>query len=210
MSATQSVVLSCAGIGSRLGLGQTKALVQILGKSIIGWQMEIFAEVEDLRIVVGFQAMDVVREVQKYRKDAVFVYNHNYFRTKTGESYYLGGRHANDYVVEWDGDLLVHPEDAKLLLSKKEEYVAYSRQMSDEPVFIDLDEDGNVIQFSRESGAYEWTGPCCLHKSRIVRQGCDVYHMIEPHLPLPGIQIRAQDIDTYDDYKRAEQFMKSW
>lgn len=210
MPLAQSVVLSCAGIGSRLGLAQTKALVRIMGKSMIAWQMEIFAAVKDLRIVVGFQAMEVVREVQKYRNDVIFVFNHNYFSTKTGRSYFLGGRHANDLVVEWDGDLLVHPDDAARLLAMNSEYVAYAEPSSEEPVFVDLDADGNVVRFSREHGRYEWSGPCCLRKSRLEERGCDVFHILEPHLPLPGIKIRAQDIDTYDDYKRAEEFIRSW
>lgn len=210
MPLTQSVVLSCAGIGSRLGLAQTKALVQIMGKSILGWQMEVFTDVEDLRIVVGYQAMEVVREVRRYRDDVIFVYNHNYFRTKTGKSYVLGGQHANDLVVEWDGDSLVHPDDAKLLLSMREEYVAYTEVSSDEPVFAQVDGDGNVIGFSREHGEYEWTGPCCLRRSRLIERGVDVFHILEPHLPLKGVKIRAQDIDTYDDYKRAEEFVRSW
>ena len=210
MSLTQSVVLSCAGIGSRLGLAQTKALVRIMGKSIIGWQMEIFAGVEDLRVVVGYQAMDVVREVRKYRDDVIFVYNHNYFNTKTGKSYFLGAQHGNDFAVAWDGDLLVHPDDAKRLLAMREEYIAYTEPTSDEPVFVDVDSAGNVTRFSRENGEYEWSGPCCVRKNRLEEHGVHVYHMLEPLLPLRGVKIRAQDIDTYDDYKRAEEFMRSW
>ena len=40
MQTTKSVIISCAGIGSRLGLGTTKALIKIDGKSIIQWQPE--------------------------------------------------------------------------------------------------------------------------------------------------------------------------
>ena len=53
MSSVKSVVISCAGIGSRLGLGLTKALVQINGRSLISWQLELFKDVEDIRIVIG-------------------------------------------------------------------------------------------------------------------------------------------------------------
>lgn len=211
MPSAQSVVVTCAGIGSRLGLGRTKALVRVCGKSIIGWQMENFSTVEDVRVVVGYQAMEVVREVQKYRSDAIFVYNHDYFRTKAGRSYVLGGRHANDLVVEWAGDLLVHPDDAKRLLAVREEYVAYADVNSDEPIFADLDADGSsVVKLSREAGEYEWTGPNCLRKSNLIERGSDALHMLEPLLPLKGIKIRAQDIDTYADYKRAEAFIKKW
>ena len=124
MSSTPSVVISCAGIGSRLGLGTTKALIPIEGKSLIRWQLEMLEHIEDIRIVVGFQSQEVIREVLKYRDDVIFIYNHDYFHTKTGTSFYLGARHANEYVIEYDGDLLVHPDDMKMLLEKEEEYMS--------------------------------------------------------------------------------------
>lgn len=96
----KSVVISCAGIGSRLGLGLTKALVQINGSSLISWQLKLFKEVEDLRLVIGFQATNVIEEVRKYRDDVIFCYNHRYFETKTGASYFLGARHANPETLE--------------------------------------------------------------------------------------------------------------
>jgi len=68
MSSVKSVVISCAGIGSRLGLGLTKALVQINGRSLISWQLELFKDVEDIRIVIGFQANDIIEEVRNIDK----------------------------------------------------------------------------------------------------------------------------------------------
>ena len=76
MSSVKSVVISCAGIGSRLGLGLTKALVQINGRSLISWQLELFKDVEDIRIVIGFQANDIIEEVRKHRQDVIFIFNH--------------------------------------------------------------------------------------------------------------------------------------
>lgn len=167
MSFTQSVVISCAGIGSRLGLGTTKALININGKSLIRWQLEQFNDVEDVRIVVGFQAQDVIDEVLSYRKDVIFVYNHSYFETKTGASFYLGARHGNEYAFEYDGDLLVHPDDLKMLLNLEGEWIAYADKMSDDAVYLKLNEKGEVISFSREQGDFEWTGPCCIKKHKL-------------------------------------------
>lgn len=113
MSSAKSVIVSCAGIGSRLGLAKTKALIDIGNKTLIRWQLELFKEVEDVRVVVRFQANDVIREVKKYRNDVIFVYNHNYFDIKTGASYYLGARDGNELAIEIDGDLLAHPDDIK-------------------------------------------------------------------------------------------------
>ena len=210
MQTAKSVVISCAGIGSRLGLGTTKALIDIDGRSLISWQLELFKNIEDIRVVVGFQAHQVVEEVCKYRSDVIFVYNHNYFDTKTGTSYYLGAKHANEYVLEVDGDLLIHPDDVPLLLAKDGEWIAYADKMSDDGVYVRIDEEGNVLSFSRENGDFEWTGPCCLQRSNIRYTSENVYNQLEPYLPMPGIKIRACDIDTYSDYQRALDFIKSW
>ena len=132
----KSVVISCAGIGSRLGLGLTKALVQINGNSLISWQLKLFKDVKDVRIVIGFQGGEIIEEVRKYRDDVIFCYNHRYFETKTGASYYLGARHANHETLEWDGDLLVHPDDVKKLLATSGEFICYADKTSDDAVFV--------------------------------------------------------------------------
>lgn len=210
MSSVKSVVISCAGIGSRLGLGLTKALVQINGRSLISWQLELFKDVEDLRIVIGFQANDIIEEVRKYRDDVTFVFNHRYFETKTGASFFLGARHANEYILEWDGDLLVHPDDVKMIMDTEGEFLCYSDKTSDDAVFVKVDEQGNVLSFSREFGDYEWTGPACMCKKNLAYSSQNVFNMFEPLLPMRGIKVRAYDIDTYDDYQRVSKIVKDW
>ena len=210
MSSVKSVVISCAGIGSRLGLGLTKALVQINGRSLISWQLELFKDVEDIRIVIGFQANDIIEEVRKHRQDVIFIFNHRYFETKTGASFYLGARHANSEILEWDGDLLVHPDDVKMLLDTEGEFICYSDKTSDDAVFVRTDEQGTVLEFSRESGDYEWTGHECICKRNLVYSSQNVFNMFEPHLPMRGIKVRAYDIDTYNDYLRVSELTKDW
>jgi len=191
-------------------LGQTKALVKINGRSLISWQLELFKDIEDLRIVVGFQANEIIEEVLKYRKDVIFIFNHRYFETKTGASFYLGARHANEYILEWDGDLLVHPDDVKKILATEGEFICYSDISSEDTVFVKTDECGNVLQFSREDGDYEWTGPACIKKKNLFYCTQNVYNMFEPYLPIKGIKVRAYDIDTYKDYMRVSEIIKDW
>lgn len=210
MSSTKSVIISCAGIGSRLGLATTKALVNINGKALIRWQLELLKDVEDIRIVVGFQANDVITEVRKYRDDVIFVYNHRYFETKTGASYYLGAQDGNEYAINLDGDLLVHPDDMKYLLEQDGEWIAYADKMSDDAICVKTNQVGDVLAFSGEKGDYEWTGPCCIKKDKLKYSSGHVYNQLEPSLPMRGIKIRACDIDTYDDYQRALEFIKGW
>lgn len=209
MSSTTSIVISCAGIGSRLGLGTTKALIPIEGKTLIAWQLEMFRDIEDIRIVIGYQGQDIVNEVLQYRKDVIFVYNHDYFHTKTGASFYLGARHANEYVIEYDGDLLVHPEDMERLLTIQGEWIAYSDVTSEESIFVRVDEKGNVLSFSRTAGDFEWTGPACIRREKVHYTSNHVYNQLEEYLPMTGIKIRACDIDTYSDYERAVEFIRN-
>lgn len=210
MSSTKSVIISCAGIGSRLGLGQTKALLNFHGKTLIAWQLEQFANIQDVRIVIGYQANEIVDEVLKHRNDVIFIFNHQYFETKAGTSFFLGAQHANEFVIEWDGDLLVHPDDISKILSLNEEFICYSDKDSDEPVFVKTNGDGDVIAFSREDGDYEWTGPACIKKSKLQYTSQNVYNQLEPYLPMKGVKIRAYDIDTYDDYIRVMEITKDW
>lgn len=206
----KSVVISCAGIGSRLGLGLTKALVQINGNSLISWQLKLFKDVKDVRIVIGFQGGEIIEEVRKYRDDVIFCYNHRYFETKTGASYYLGARHANHETLEWDGDLLVHPDDVKKLLATSGEFICYADKTSDDAVFVQTNENGDVLCFSREQGDYEWTGPACMNKQHLIYSTQNVYNMFEPYCPMKGIKVRAYDIDTYNDYIRVSEITKDW
>lgn len=207
---TKSVVISCAGIGSRLGLGLTKALVEINGASLISWQLKLFKDVEDLRIVIGFQGNEIIEEVLKYRIDVIFCYNHRYFETKTGASYYLGARHANHETIEWDGDLLVHPDDVRMLLQTPGEFICYGDITSEDSVCVHINEQGEVLSFSREGGDYEWTGPACMDKKHLTYCSQNVYNMFEPLCPMRGIKVRAYDIDTYNDYIRVAEIAKDW
>lgn len=206
----KSVVISCAGIGSRLGLGLTKALVEINGQPLISWQLKLFKDVKDVRIVIGFQGGEIIQEVRKHRNDVIFCYNHRYFETKTGASYYLGARHANHFTLEWDGDLLVHPDDVKKLLSTQGEYICYADKTSDDAVFVQTNEQGDVLCFSREHGDYEWTGPACMSKQHLMYSTQNVFNMFEPFCPMRGIKVRAYDIDTYNDYIRVSEITKNW
>ena len=210
MSSVKSVVISCTGIGSRLGLATTKALLDFGGQTLIARQLSMLKTIEDIRVVIGYQAAEVIAEVRKYRPDAIFCYNHEYFETKTGASFYLGARHANEYVIELDGDLLVHPADMQKILTLPNEWIAYAAKSSEDAVLINLDDEGNVISFSRTEGDYEWTGPACIKRDKLKYTRGHVFEQLEPYLPMPGIKIRACDIDTYDDYINAQRIIKEW
>jgi len=197
-----TVVLSAAGIGSRLGFNKTKVLLKFKKNTLLQMHLQNFKNIKDLRIVIGYQANDVIKEALKYRRDILFVYNHDYFYTKTGYSYYLSAKYSNSYVVEWDGDLVVNKKDIKKLLTKKE-YIAGSEIQSEEPVFLNV-KNNKVMEFSYKNGNYEWSGPCCIKKEKINLNKGNVFEILSPYLPMDFIKIDAMDIDTYEDYKKVK------
>ena len=69
MSVSKTIVISCAGMGTRLGIGTTKALIDIEGKPLILRQLELLKDFDDIRIVVGYQMEKVIEVVNNYRKD---------------------------------------------------------------------------------------------------------------------------------------------
>lgn len=210
MPPARTLVLNCAGIGSRLGLGNTKVLMELHGKTLLERHLENFRHVADLRIVVGYQSADVIAAASAFRNDIIFVYNHDYFDTGAGYSFWLGARFGSEEVFQWDGDLIIHPQDAKNCLQQEGIFAAYSNKRTEDGVFCSLNDDGNITAFSRSEGDYEWTGPCLMRSNMIQEKDRYVYQMLQKNTPYPGVYVRAMDIDTMSDYLEAEKLVYRW
>ena len=209
---SRTVIISCAGMGSRLGFGCTKALVEVEGKSLLARHLELLAEEEDIRVVVGHQSERVIEEAGKYRRDVKFVFNHRYRETKTGVSVSLAAQGAREYVLTLDGDILVHPEDMEKALSCSHEFVSGGVPASDEPWMLQTYEENGrefVSAFSKDAGTYEWNGITQMAGSKMQHGLGHVFQMVEPHLPLPFLELRTREIDTANDYERAVRWVKN-
>ena len=207
MAVSKTVIISCAGMGKRLGLGTSKCLVDVAGESLIMRNLKMLDDVDDVRVVVGFQAEKVIEAVNAYRTDVTFVFNHDFAHTNTGDSVRLAAEHANEYVLTIDGDLLLHPEDMRKILEADGEFVGVTAPGTDNPVLADV-EGADVIGFSREHGQYEWTGVTQVKAEKILDGSGHTYQLIEPFLPMPYIYLRTKEIDTPDDYDRAVRWVK--
>lgn len=213
-----TVVISCAGEGRRLESGKTKALVHVLDRPIIAWHLHMLRHVENIRVVVGYQADDVIEVVSKIRRDIVFVFNRDYKTTGTGSSLTRAAAGVAGDVISLDGDLLVHPQDFNRLLDYPSPCLGVLPAVSDDPVLVTL-QDGpsgpvakSFVRGPREG--LEWSGLARLSIPMIERAKAEnladghVYQMIEPSLPMPIMQIRAREIDTPADYDRAVAWIK--
>lgn len=205
----KSIIISCAGMGTRLGIGTTKALIDINGKPLIIHQLENLPADLDVRIVVGYQAERVMEVVSQYRKDITFVFNHEYKTTGTGASFSKGLVGANEVVIALDGDLLVHPDDLKTFLSLDYDCIGGCDPTTDNPVLMTIDENENVVEFSRERGSLEWTGLVQIEQAKLTPGTGHVYQMLEPVLPIRVMKIRTKEVDTPNDYENALNWVKN-
>lgn len=204
-----TIIISCAGMGTRLGIGSTKALVDVCGKPLILRQLELLKDYDDVRIVVGYQADRVMQAVKSYRKDVLFAFNYDYATTGTAASFSKGLVGAREYVVAFDGDLLVHPEDLALILDHEGECVGGCDPTTDNPVLMRLNGQNQVVEFSTEQGDLEWTGLAKLKTARLKEGAGHVYMMVEPLMPVDVVKIRTKEIDTPHDYEEAVRWVQN-
>ncbi len=212
MRAPVRVVINCAGEGRRLGLGKTKALVSVLDQPLIAWHLRMLRDVEDVVVVVGHQAEDVISVVSEARRDVAFAINHDYATTGTAASLALGCRGAAGDVISLDGDLLVHPEDFRRLLDAGGPRLGVAPRNTSDAVLTTVEQrDGvrSATGFSREGDGLEWTG-LLRFPGQAIEQAHGrhdarghVFELLTPHLPIPVCDVRAREIDTPADYDRA-------
>ncbi len=203
-----TIVICCAGMGTRLGIGTTKALVNICGKPLILHQLELLKDYKDIRIVVGFQAEKVINLVKEYRDDIMFGFNYEYEFNGPAASISKGLKNAKKYVITIDGDLLVNPDDFKKFLEYPDECVAISNISSAEPILMTI-ENEKVKSFSKTKGNYEWPGLAKLRTDKLKECNDYVFEMIEPLLPLNTLKIRTREIDTPEDFENAVEWVKN-
>lgn len=198
-----TVVICCAGMGTRLGIGTTKALLHIGGKPLIIHQLENLDSYNDVRVVVGYQADKVIETVNAYRKDVMFCFNNEYQMTSPSISRVKGAINSKKYILSVDGDVLVNPDDFRQMLEINGEYLAVSKKHSEEPDLVTVN-NGNAEYFS-ESGSFEWSGIVKIKSEDLIKNNGEVENIF----PVPAFLIRTRDIDTQDDYDNAIKWVQN-
>ena len=215
MSTVKNAVIAVAGMGKRLGFGQPKCLVKVKGKSILEYQLELLANVENVFLVVGFGEMDVMSFASKIRKDIIFVRNSNFQHTKTLGSFYCAAKIIEDSAIFMDGDMIIEPHsfskfcDVAMRSFSDELTIAVSKRISDDPVYCDVKEEGdgklkiNAFSFEKKS-PYEWANIFFMPANLIENGNTHTFEYLEKFLPAKAAIIDRLEIDTVADLKIAE------
>ncbi|WP_449514103.1 NTP transferase domain-containing protein [Cellulomonas sp.] len=198
--------MNAAGLGSRLGLDRPKSLLDIDGRSLVAWQMSLLQDIEDVRVVVGYQAADVADAVFSVRPDAMVVLNHEYSSTGTAASLMRGATGVSNLVVSLDCDLVVHPDDLARFVNAEGPELGVLPVQSNDPVLVRVDDgpDGLTARgFDRvrQPGDFEWSGLVTFDPAdpRLGPTRGHVFQMVEGMLPMPARRIRAREVDYPDE-----------
>jgi len=211
MQDSTTIIITAAGIGSRLGLNIPKCLVEIEGKTIISRQLELLHEFEDVRIVVGYHAKQVIEHVNRFRKDILFVFNHNFINTTPLNSLYLASKYAKKNILYIDGDLVLTKESIESIIQSGTTSLGIIKQYSSEPVCVETKEKEEklfITKFTRDKKKYEWAGLMYTETEKIKNKNIYVYQVFEQYMPLKANIVDVCEIDTIHDLEYAKQWIK--
>lgn len=197
-----TIIICCAGMGTRLGIGSTKALIDICGKPLIIRQLELMKDYDDVRIVIGYQAGRVIDAVNQFRKDIMYAFNYDYRMTGEAVSLSKALVGLRKYTVIIDGDILMNAVDFSGFMNYPNECLGICAINSDEPIYAIVDEKMDVVGLNEEAGTHEFSCLAKVLSERLQPGNRSVYEMLRPLLPIHSVQLRARDIDTPDDYDR--------
>lgn len=203
MQNVKHVIISCAGLGSRLGLNKPKCLVELGGKCLIDYQLELVKDIPDIRIVVGFMEGELIEHVRRINPDVTFIRNPDYHTTSNSYSLYLASHMLKDPFLIIDGDLLIERESFHHFIRQidgSSSLIGVTPSKTEEAVFVVLDDRKRVIGFQRQPRTdYEWSGIAYLKNINIHWDGKYIFSEIEPYLPVPTEIIKCFEIDTPED-----------
>ena len=209
MEYPKNAVILAAGLGSRLGMDTPKCLVEIHGRKLIDYQLDLLKDFDDIRVVVGFKEELVMDYISQKRPDCIFVRNPEYATTTNSCSTKLAAKHITQPYIIIDGDIHISKTTFDDFLKKcaqnnKKNIICATKAKTEEPVYMHIKED-QVVKFSRdEKSNYEWSGVAYINNINLsdINAGY-IYKVLEKSLPCPSFVLDVFEIDTPHDYNEA-------
>ena len=199
------VVISCAGMGTRLGLDIPKCLVKVNKKTLLEHMLDNLKDVDNVYIIVGFKEELVTEIALKYRPDAIIVRNSFFKSTSNVYSIELIAKYFKEPFACIDGDLLIPKESLASFFSSikpGQPLVGICKAKTEDAVYVHTNSNGLVTKFCREDRSmYEWCGVAYIADISIDSSAHKyLYEVFVSYLPLHTHLIdQCYEVDTPAD-----------
>ena len=208
----KTVIIAAAGVGSRLGAGKPKCLVEANGHFIFEYQLKAVEWADEIRMVVGYHADEVIQKVSTINPLIVFIYNRDYATTQLRQSYFLGAQGVEGKALFLDGDTIIGQTASNLLFrayENGEDYIAVTQTQTKNPIYAGV-QAGRVQWFSYDkTSEYELANVAFLSTDKLKYENTLFYVQLEEYLPTKALQIEGLEVDTPEDLQHAENKIKS-
>lgn len=207
----EGAVIACAGLGSRLGMGLPKCMIEIAGRTVLSRLIDALAtHVPRIHVVVGYREEMIIEHCARLHRDVVIVRNPAFRETNTAHSLRLGSVGFSRKVLYLDGDLILEESTLDRFVAKAAEVdllVGITRAKSTQAVFVATEQDnGNrpnsalVTGFLRAPpSSMEWANVFAGPPQLLQEGSRFVYECIEPYLPAAAANLDLFEIDTPED-----------
>lgn len=162
--------------------------------------------------LVGFDYERVIKTVQSYRKDIMFVFNYDYKTTGTIESLRRALKCARDIVITLDGDVILNEKDFQYFLQYENECIAVAQNASNEPIFADVI-NGQVVHLEKyeSEGDFQWSGITKISRDKLLEFETErhEYDLLNRFMPLEACIVSLKEVNTQEDYESALSWFKN-
>ena len=215
MPSIEHAVIAAAGIGSRLGHGIPKCLVEIAGTTLIANQLSLLAGVPDVRVVVGYREEAVMDYVRSLSVDVIFVRNPHFRETTTQDSYAMAAKGLRGSCLFMDADILFDElsfHQFTAFAATHSLAIGITAAKTDNAVFAETRQAQNgdleITSFSTNRGTFEWANIVYAPAEAFFEGRGAVFETLEHLLPAPAKEIISYEVDTEGDLVRAQEFAK--
>lgn len=215
MQPVENAVIAVAGLGSRLGLGHPKCMLEFTGVTLLTRMIRMLeTQVSRIHVVVGYREDLVIDHCARYHPHVVLVRNPEFRTTNTAQSLALGARHLRGKCVFLDGDLIVNPDSFNSFLQQaagSERLIGLCQPNTEHAVYVHTEKSAGglvVTGFTREEQtSHEWANVFSGPSSLMDEADNYVFEHLSKLLPLPGHMLELVEVDTSSDMRAAELFV---
>lgn len=213
MQALDGAVIACAGLGSRLGMGMPKCMIEIDGVTLLSRLIHALQPlVPRIHVVMGYREELIIDHCSRHHRDVVLVRNPDYRTTNTAHSIRMGSVGMHKRVLYLDGDLIIDPASLRAFVAAAETVpllIGVTRAKSTQAVFVSADDEGgevaSISAFQRDPATrWEWANVFAGPPQLLVPGTRYVYECIESLLPAAARTLELFEVDTPEDLALAQ------